>query len=63
MGLRQLKRQIAKNVMHKVGISQPNKKQYDYIDDSGKFTTKVRDSFFSTHWKDMYKTNNKKEDK
>ena len=50
--LRKLKRSVAKHKMEQLGIVQPNKTKYEYMDDDGKPTTVKRKSFFSMHWRD-----------
>ena len=52
MGLRKLKRNIAKTQMKNAGISQPNKARYKTIDGKGNPVTCHTSSFFSTHWRD-----------
>jgi len=52
MGLRNLKRKVAKNKMKQAGIVQPTKHNYKQVDDSGNATRVQRPSFFSQHWRE-----------
>lgn len=52
MGLRKLKRSIAKADMKKAGIIQPNKSSYKSIDQNGNPGKQHTSSFFAAHWRD-----------
>ena len=52
MGLRNLKRNVAKNKMKQGGIVQPTKHNYKHVDDNGNAIKVKRPSFFSQHWRE-----------
>ena len=52
MGLRKVRRNVAKAKMKTANIKQPNKTKHKNIDDKGNPIIQTHKSFFSMHWRE-----------